>query len=86
MLGASQWSQIGDNGVKYLGALLQQNSRLRKLVMKNCNISDNGAAILSSALQNNSSLHELDLSRNKIHDMGIRSICELVRFPHFMSF
>ena len=67
-------NKIGDNGIALIATVLQTNTTIRELSVRDCSISDEGAESLARALAVKSSLSRLSISKNNIGDKGIGHI------------
>jgi hypothetical protein len=62
-----------------LANILQQNSTLTDLILKECDIGSKGSLKISEAIKTNSSLKRLDLSSNKIEAEGIQGLVDAMK-------
>ncbi|XP_026073127.1 NACHT, LRR and PYD domains-containing protein 12-like isoform X1 [Carassius auratus] len=77
-------NKIGDSGVTLLSAGLEDlHCELEILRLRDCGITDEGCAALASVLRSNPShLRRLDLSWNKKGDLGVKLLCDGLKYPH----
>ena len=69
-------THVNDEGLKYLGDALKQNTSLRKLDVSMCGLTSRGAEYLAIALETNHHLEELNISDNPVGDDGIQYLSE----------
>lgn len=62
--------KIGDDGIKYIAAMIEGNSSLNYLDLRTNFITDKGVQLLSDALEKNNTLNFLDLRSNLISSHG----------------
>jgi hypothetical protein len=69
-------SNIGDEEVHALVALLRNNNSIQEVNLRNNHISDDGARALAAVLSGKNGLKMLDLKGNKISKSGIKNLAE----------
>uniref|UniRef100_A0A8B9HDD6 NACHT domain-containing protein n=1 Tax=Astyanax mexicanus TaxID=7994 RepID=A0A8B9HDD6_ASTMX len=74
-------NKMGNHGVKQFCGLLENDQfKLSKLQLCDCEITDEGSAFLTSALKSNPShLRELELSNNRLGDSGVQQLIDLLQ-------
>ncbi|KAF4070134.1 hypothetical protein AMELA_G00297270, partial [Ameiurus melas] len=77
-------SNLGDSGVNYLSAVLENpHCKVKNLKLCSSGVSDEGCAALTSTLRSNPShLRELDLSGNNLGDSGVKCLSAGLENPH----
>lgn len=68
-----------------LADILQTNTTLTDLILKECEIGTKGSLKISEALKTNSALKRLDLSSNKIETEGMQGLAEALRINKSLS-
>eukprot|EP00937_MAST-01D_sp_MAST-1D-sp2_P000950 g950.t1 len=70
-------SEIGDNGVRMIAAMLHvANPNLTEVFLSGNDVGDEGAALFADALKDNSSIVKVHFGRNRIGDDGARALAE----------
>lgn len=69
-------SNIGDEEVHALAALLRSNVSIEEVNMRGNNISDDGARALAAVLAGKTALKSIDLKGNKVSKAGIKTLAE----------
>jgi len=68
---------IGEKEMNDIAYVLQKNTPLRVLNLKQNVIDSKASKLLANALKHNSNLRELDLSDNRLKNAGIALISEI---------
>ena len=69
-------SNIGDEEVHALAALLRSNTSIQELNLRGNHITDDGARALAAILSGKSAIKMLDLKGNKVSKAGIKTLAE----------
>ena len=70
---------FGDEGVKSIVLMLENNTSLTSLNLWGNSIGDEGVMELAKVLQNNTTLTSLNLGYNSIHSNGFQTLADLLR-------
>ncbi|KAL7518060.1 hypothetical protein ACHAWX_002918 [Stephanocyclus meneghinianus] len=70
---------LGDGGIYRLSEALADNTSVRQLWLRDCNVTNVGAKSLASCLEQNMSIVDLFLGGNAIGDEGLGYICDALR-------